>query len=69
MSNIKIQIIHAYHPDEFDYDALKPENDAENLQLAFETAEKYGVIPLLDVEDITSMPKPDKLSIMTYLSQ
>jgi hypothetical protein len=39
------------------------------LQLAFDIAEKYGVIPLLDVEDITSMPKPDKLSIMTYLSQ
>jgi hypothetical protein len=62
-------LIHAFHPDSFDYSKLNPAEDAKNLQFAFDEAEKHGVVPLLEVEDITSMPKPDKLSMITYVSQ
>ena len=41
-----------------------------NCELAFETAEKLlGVPRLLDVEDVILHPIPDRLSIMTYVSQ
>jgi hypothetical protein len=35
-------------------------NRAHNLDLAFKTAEKIGISPLLDVEDMIDIPKPDE---------
>ena len=41
-----------------------------NCRLAFRVAEEaLGIPPLLEVEDLTSGPRPDSLSVTTYLAQ
>eukprot|EP01095_Lingulamoeba_sp_RSL-Kostka_P016996 TRINITY_DN85_c0_g1_i2.p1 TRINITY_DN85_c0_g1~~TRINITY_DN85_c0_g1_i2.p1 ORF type:complete len:1520 (-),score=772.40 TRINITY_DN85_c0_g1_i2:137-4696(-) len=63
-------LIHAHRPDLLDFDSLNKENAAENLELAFDIAEKeLGIPRLLDIEDIVDVPKPDERSVMTYIAQ
>ncbi|XP_025837133.1 uncharacterized protein LOC108735419 isoform X2 [Agrilus planipennis] len=61
-------LIHHFLPDAFDYSKLTPKNRRHNFTLAFTVAEeKADVYPLLDVEDMVMMSKPDWKCVFTYV--
>lgn len=63
-------LIHRHRPDLIDYDSLDKANKKENLQHAFDVAQQHlGIYPLLDVEDICEVERPDEKSVMTYISE
>lgn len=62
-------MIHRFHPDKINFDALVKEEKEKNLSEAFRVAESLGIPALLDVEDMVMVPKPEPFSVMTYLSQ
>lgn len=62
-------LIHNFHPEALNFDALNPNNALENnkigwlvglyLMVAFDAGKKLGVAPLLDPPDMLISPRPD----------
>jgi Ca2+-binding EF-hand superfamily protein len=61
-------LIHKHHPNELDYHSLDHKDNAGNLELAFDAAERLGIPRLLEVEDV-NVDRPDERSVMTYVSE
>ncbi|XP_049873344.1 titin isoform X2 [Pectinophora gossypiella] len=61
-------LVHHFLPDAFDYSKLTPDKRRHNFTLAFKVAdEKAGIYPLLDVDDMVAMRKPDWKCVFTYV--
>ena len=62
-------LINRFRPDLIDYYSLHPDDIYENNNLAFSVAEeRFGILRLLDPEDMVTMDKPDRYSVATYLA-
>ncbi|KAK7067265.1 [F-actin]-monooxygenase mical3 [Halocaridina rubra] len=63
-------IIHRYRPDLIDFDSLRAEDVAQNNQLAFDILEReFGVPPVMTGNEMAVCDVPDKLSMISYVSQ
>ena len=64
-------IIHRYRPDLIDFYTLEAKDCVGNLQLAFEILDhELGISPLMKACELADVTKiPDKLTMMSYLSQ
>ncbi|XP_075977948.1 uncharacterized protein LOC142977753 isoform X1 [Anticarsia gemmatalis] len=61
-------LLHHFLPDTFDYSKLSADTRRHNFTLAFKLAdEKAGIYPLLDVDDMVAMRKPDWKCVFTYV--
>ncbi|KAM8945575.1 LOW QUALITY PROTEIN: EH domain-binding protein 1-like protein 1 [Pelodytes ibericus] len=62
-------ILHHFHPQSIDFEALDPLNIKENNKKAYDGFAALGIPPLLSPTDMLIRPVPDKLIILTYLCQ
>jgi len=64
-------IIHRYRPDLLDFNDLSKKDSFENNQLAFDILEhELGISPAIPAHELADVRRiPDKLTMMSYLSQ
>jgi hypothetical protein len=63
-------LIHRHRPDLISMDDRDASNNRQNLQDAFDIAEReLGITALLEVGDIADVARPDEKVVMTYVAQ
>ncbi|KAM8834988.1 EH domain-binding protein 1-like protein 1 [Synchiropus picturatus] len=62
-------ILHHFHPDKIEFEQLEPHDIKLNNKKAFDGFEALGISRLLEPSDMVLMSVPDRLIVMTYLSQ
>uniref|UniRef100_A0A8C1J156 EH domain binding protein 1-like 1b n=1 Tax=Cyprinus carpio TaxID=7962 RepID=A0A8C1J156_CYPCA len=62
-------ILHHFHPEIIDFDALEPHNIKQNNKAAFDGFASLGISRLLEPSDMVLLSVPDRLIVMTYLCQ
>ncbi|XP_031425200.1 F-actin-monooxygenase MICAL2 isoform X6 [Clupea harengus] len=63
-------LIHRFRPNLLEYDSLNEEDYAQNLQLAFDVAEReFGIKPFTTGKEMAAGQEPDKVTMITYLSK
>uniref|UniRef100_A0A673I441 EH domain binding protein 1 like 1 n=1 Tax=Sinocyclocheilus rhinocerous TaxID=307959 RepID=A0A673I441_9TELE len=62
-------ILHHFHPEIIDFDALEPHNIKHNNKAAFDGFASLGISRLLEPSDMVLLSVPDRLIVMTYLCQ
>lgn len=61
-------LVHSQRPEIFDFNRVNKHDNLDNLEHAFDQAEKnFGIAQLLDAEDI-DVDRPDEKLILTYVS-
>eukprot|EP00106_Octopus_bimaculoides_P005041 XP_014772483.1 PREDICTED: protein-methionine sulfoxide oxidase MICAL3-like isoform X3 [Octopus bimaculoides] len=63
-------LIHTFRPDLIDFNSLNKSEVVKNNQLAFDLAEKeFGISPVMTGQEMAECDVPDKLAMVSYLSQ
>ncbi|XP_077569897.1 F-actin-monooxygenase MICAL2 isoform X2 [Stigmatopora nigra] len=63
-------LIHKFKPHLIDFESLNEENQADNLQLAFDIAEReFGIKPVASAKDLNGSSELDKTQTINYLSK
>ncbi|XP_077190394.1 F-actin-monooxygenase mical1-like isoform X2 [Paroedura picta] len=63
-------LIHHFRPDLLDFNSLVENDPIGNNQIALDVAEQeLGIPPVLSSTEMASMSEPDRLGLITYLSQ
>lgn len=62
-------ILHNFHPDKVNFEMLDPYDIKRNNKKAFDGFAELGISRLIEPSDMVLLPVPDRLIVMTYLSQ
>ncbi|XP_019726644.1 uncharacterized protein ehbp1l1a isoform X4 [Hippocampus comes] len=62
-------ILHHFHPEKINYDLLDPYDIKHNNKRAFDGFAELGISRLMEPSDMVMLTVPDRLIVMTYLSQ
>ncbi|KAM6236885.1 F-actin-monooxygenase MICAL1 isoform 1-T1 [Porphyrio hochstetteri] len=63
-------LIHRFRPDLLDFDSVDTQDPIQTHQMVLDTAEQeLGIQPVLSSSEMATMAEPDRLGLITYLSQ
>uniref|UniRef100_A0A8C3KPH2 Molecule interacting with CasL protein 1 n=1 Tax=Calidris pygmaea TaxID=425635 RepID=A0A8C3KPH2_9CHAR len=63
-------LVHRFRPDLLDFDSVDPQDPVQTHQMMLDTAEQeLGIQPVLSSTEMATMAEPDRLGLITYLSQ
>jgi len=61
-------LVHTYLPEKIPYYELSSHTKRRNFELAFSSAEEVGIVPILNINDMVSIERPDWQQVMAYVT-